>query len=308
MNRCKDYGLGYIDNSNIEVGYLAQDGLHQNEIGKSCLANNFINFINRYILWYEEACNDSDNCLSNAAQENYIDPKENKPVNSSNIQEENSLDSFRKLRLRNANKVIIGNININSLPAKFDQVKEVILKNVDILVITETKLDDTFPLGQFYVEGFTMPYRLDRNCNGGGVIIYVREDIPSKILEKHKLPQDVEGMFVELNFRKVKWLLFGTYHPLSQNDQYYFEALDKGLDCYSSYDRMLLIGDFNSEEHETYMETFLYQHNLTNIVKEGTCFKNSSKPFTINLFLTNNSFISRTQKIFLRVFQIFINW
>ena len=69
-------------------------------------------------------------------------------------------------------------------------------RSVDILVITETKLDDTFPLGQFYVDGFTMPYRLDRNRNGGGVIIYVREDIPSKILKKHKLPEDVEGMFV----------------------------------------------------------------------------------------------------------------
>ena len=38
-----------------------------------------------------------------------------------------------------------------------------------------------------------MPYRLDRNRNGGGIIIYVREHIPSKILEKHKLTQDVEG-------------------------------------------------------------------------------------------------------------------
>ena len=47
MNKCKDYGL---DNNNIEVGFLVQDGLHLNEIGKSCLANNFINFINRYIL------------------------------------------------------------------------------------------------------------------------------------------------------------------------------------------------------------------------------------------------------------------
>ena len=170
MNRCKNYGLGYIDNSNIKVGFLVQDGLHLNEIGKSCLANNFINFINRYILWYEEACNDSDNCLSNVAQENYIDPKENKPVNSSNIQEENSVDSLRKLSLRNVNKVIIGNININSLAATFGHVKEVILKNVDILVITETNLDDKFPLGQFYVEGFTMPYILDRNRNGEGVI------------------------------------------------------------------------------------------------------------------------------------------
>ena len=104
------YGLGYIDNSNIEVGFLAQDGLHLNEIDKSRLANNFINFINRYILWYEEACSDSGNCLSDAAQENYIDHKENKPVNSSNIQEENSLGSLRKLSLRNVNKVIIGNI------------------------------------------------------------------------------------------------------------------------------------------------------------------------------------------------------
>ena len=88
MNRCKNYGLGYTDNSNIEVAFLAQDRLHLNEIVKSCLANNFISFINRYILWYEKACNDSDTCSSNAAQENYIDPTENKPVNSSYIQEE----------------------------------------------------------------------------------------------------------------------------------------------------------------------------------------------------------------------------
>ena len=44
MHRCKIYGLGYIDNSNIKVECLAQDGLHLNEIGKCCLANNFINF------------------------------------------------------------------------------------------------------------------------------------------------------------------------------------------------------------------------------------------------------------------------
>ena len=50
MNRCKNYGLGYTDNSNIEVGFLAQDRLHLNEIVKSCLVNNFISLINRYIL------------------------------------------------------------------------------------------------------------------------------------------------------------------------------------------------------------------------------------------------------------------
>ena len=49
-----------------------------------------------------------------------------------------------------------------------------------------------------------MPYRLDKNRNGGGVIIYVREDIPSKFLRKHLFSNDIEGLFVEINFRKSK--------------------------------------------------------------------------------------------------------
>ena len=162
-------------------------------------------------------------------------------------------------------------------------------------MITGTKLDNTFPLGQFYVERFTMPCRLDRSGNGGGVIIYVREDI----LEKNKLPQDIEGMFIELNFRKFKCLLFGTYHPPSQNNQCYFEALDEALDCYGSYDRVFLIEDFNSEDHEICMRLFLYQHNLENIVEEGTCFKNSSKSSTSDLFLMNNSsYFQNTKRFF----------
>ena len=46
-------------------------------------------------------------------------------------------------------------------------------------------------------------------------MIHIRENIPSKLLEKHKFSDDIEGLFVELNFRKVKWLLFGTNHPPS---------------------------------------------------------------------------------------------
>ena len=130
MNRSKNHGLGYIDNSHIQVHLLAQDEFHLNEIGKSSLAINFAKFINRYILWCEEACNDSDNCLSNAFKENCTDLMENKPPSSGNVQEKNSLDSYHKVRLRNVNKIITCNININSLPAKFEQAKEVILKYV----------------------------------------------------------------------------------------------------------------------------------------------------------------------------------
>ena len=65
---------------------------------------------------------------------------------------------------------------------KFDQLKETVLKYVDVLVVTETKLDDTFLTSQFLVTGFSVPYRLDRNRNGGGIIIFIRDDIPRRVL------------------------------------------------------------------------------------------------------------------------------
>ena len=55
------------------------------------------------------------------------------------------LTEIKKLRLRNINKVLFGTLNINSLPKKFDQLREIVLKHVDVLVVTETKLDDTLP-------------------------------------------------------------------------------------------------------------------------------------------------------------------
>ena len=144
--------------------------------------------------------------------------------NLKNKQDLNPLSVVKNLRLKNVNKTIIGQINIKSISSKFNQLKELVLKHVDILVVCETKLDETFPSSQFHLDGFSLPYRLDRNRNGG-VMIFVKEDIPSKLLTKHNFPRDIEGLFVELNFRKSKWLLFGTYHPPAQNDQYFLTVL-----------------------------------------------------------------------------------
>ena len=81
----------------------------------------------------------------------------------------NPLLKIKNLRLSNANRVIIDNLYINSLPNKFDQLKEIVPEYIDILVITETKLDDTFPNVQFLVPGFSKPLRLDRNTIGAEV-------------------------------------------------------------------------------------------------------------------------------------------
>ena len=116
---------------------------------------------------------------------------------------------------------------------------------VDILVLTETKLDNSFPTNHFLIKGYSKPFRLDRNRNRGGLLVYIREDIPCKELKSHSFAENIEGIFIEINLRKCKWLLFATYHPLSQCDKYFFDYLSRSLDIYSAlYDKFVFIGIF----------------------------------------------------------------
>ena len=48
-------------------------------------------------------------------------------------------------------------------------------------MISETKLDESFPTSQFFMNGFSSPHCLDCNYNGGGILSYFWEDIPSKL-------------------------------------------------------------------------------------------------------------------------------
>ena len=89
---------------------------------------------------------------------------------------------LRALRKKNLNKLIIAHLNVNSLRNKLEFLKEQIQDNIDILMISETKIDASFPIGQFLLNGYSTPFRLDRNAHGGGILLYVREDIPSKLL------------------------------------------------------------------------------------------------------------------------------
>ena len=79
---------------------------------------------------------------------------------------------LKEIRVNNINRIIVGHLNVNSLAEKFDSMKVIIPGNIDIMVISESKLDDSYPNSQFIIEGFSEPFRLNRNVNGGGVLIF----------------------------------------------------------------------------------------------------------------------------------------
>ena len=92
-----------------------------------------------------------------------------------------------KTLLRTFISVIFGHLNINSLRNKFDHLCEQIKGSTDIFMISKTKLDDSFPQGQFLIEGFHSSFRFDRNKTGSGILLCIREDIPAIVLS-HDFP------------------------------------------------------------------------------------------------------------------------
>ena len=197
-------------------------------------------------------------------------------------------DNLKKLRQKNLNRIIIAHININSVRNKFELIKNSIKDNIDIFMVSETKLDDTFPLGQFLIEGFTL-YRRDRDGKGGGIMFFVREDIPSKIVFKSNNTV-FEGIDIEINLRKQKWLICFSYNPhknlIGTHINHISNILDTNL---AKYEKYLVIGDLNSETKEPIIREFCDSYNLKNLIKEPTCFKNPSNPSCIDVMLTNSN-------------------
>ena len=126
------------------------------------------------------------------------------------------------------------------------------------MILTETKIDASFPNSQIINDRYSSPFRYDRDRFGGGVLIYIRDDVPSKELSEHTFPVDIERIFIEINLRKTKWLKLGTYRSPNQSIGYFFENVGKALVIYSQkYDKFLLCSDFNSEHTESSLSKFL---------------------------------------------------
>ena len=75
----------------------------------------------------------------------------------------------------NMNRIIIGHLNVNSVRNKFESVQEQINGNLDYLLITETKLDNIFPNGQLLIKRCSAPYRLERDAQGGDIMLFIRK-------------------------------------------------------------------------------------------------------------------------------------
>ena len=154
-------------------------------------------------------------------------------------------------------------------------------------------MDLSFPDTQFKIEGYQFPlFRKDRNSDGGGKIVYVREGLVTKQLPLFESPA-IESICIELTISKSKWCILFAYRPPNFNKKEFFNEISNSLSkIITNYDNVVLAGDLNinlldpSADTENHLSDLIDIFDLKNIVKEPTCFK-SEKGSLIDIILTN---------------------
>ena len=144
-------------------------------------------------------------------------------------------------------------------------------------------------LANFTIEGFTNPFRLDRDKFGGGVMIFVNSHLPVREIPFETKPNDVEVIFLELTLRSKRWLMAGGYCPTKESAPYFFDHVSRQLDSImASYEHILILGDFNMTMNEEAMTDFCELYDFENLLHEPTCYKNAKNPSSIDVILTNS--------------------
>ena len=125
-----------------------------------------------------------------------------------------SLDGLKDLKIKNFRNPFLGYLNINHLRNKIVDPR-CILKEIGLecISISETKLDSSFPDSQFKIDGYHFPpFRKDRNCHGGGLMVFVKSDIIVTRFTEYEL-EGIECICTKITIAKKHWLIFSVYRP-----------------------------------------------------------------------------------------------
>ena len=159
-------------------------------------------------------------------------------------------------------------------------------------VISETKLDDSFPSAQFSIENYEIRAKRGRYGHGKGLIEFVKRGIICERLKQFET-LILESICSEVTIFRMKWFCMGIYKlPNFINLNIFFKEVSVSLSKASlTYENFIVMGDFNIDIDTTgidvdKLDEFCNLFDLTNLIKTETCCTKNHKS-TIDLFLTN---------------------
>ena len=186
-------------------------------------------------------------------------------------------------------------LNIVSLQAHIDELRVYMhSKVIDILAMNESRLSSSISNGEVSIPGYILE-RNDRNRDGSGVALYIRNTINYELL--HDYDDDkLERLGIKVNKFMTKPFIVGTwYRPPDANAEILmaFESLIDGIEMLVL--EVNIIGDFNGNVGATLLESHtkklldicnLYQYHQ--LIREPTRITEKTAS-TIDLFITKNN-------------------
>ena len=114
---------------------------------------------------------------------------------------------------------------------------------LDIICIAETKLDNSFTNSQFKLDNYRL-FRKDRTAKGGGIICYVRSDIPCRQMDTYESQKSTEMIVLELKLKTEKWLIAVCYkRPTIPNKDLESDIISFHEQASPRYENIIIIGD-----------------------------------------------------------------
>ena len=203
----------------------------------------------------------------------------------------NLVEKIQGIKQKHVKNITLGYININSIRNKFNDLKLLLKDCLDIFIIAETKIDASFPTGQFLMQEYNRPFRLDISDKSGGLLMYIRKGIAARPLYVKSECDKMQVLSVELHLKTSKWLLLSIYRPEYIKPKVFLAHLDKIIGLHvDKLKNMIIIGDFNMLESNTDLSEFITSHKLYNLIKSPTCFKSRENPTAIDHIFTNRKY------------------
>ena len=199
-------------------------------------------------------------------------------------------DELRQARKKNPRNFICGQLNINSFRNKFWETIDIV-NLMDMLSISETKLDSSFTDARFNIPGYIM-HRRDRNGHGGGIITYIKQSIPHRRLVELE-SESLESIVLELLFNSDKWIFITAYRPLNMDTDIFQSELEEICDkAYIRSEYLTVLGDLNYNLLKPMSDgrpliELCDSYDLINMVDKPTCHKSETATL-LDVILTSS--------------------
>ena len=176
--------------------------LHLDKRGNNLLIENILfSLYDDVNDWHSGTVSKNSSCKSKQK------PSKNLSLSSGSI-----FPILTELRSEHPKNVLPEHLSNNSLRNEFESRNELIRNDFNIFIITDSKLDSYFPDSQFHILGYRL-FRKDRSKSWSGLMCYINQDLPVKIVTSYKFPTNLEILPIEITLGKRKILPPRLYRP-----------------------------------------------------------------------------------------------